>query len=100
MWPLIVAVIVFGLTQAISMLVAFRFGLSDNQTLPPSTAAKRTSTIGTLIAIAIAASPWLQEPLPALAIEFDAAHFLPFLAWFLAALFVVLLAELRRLEEF
>jgi Ni/Fe-hydrogenase subunit HybB-like protein len=100
MWAFIVAIIVFGLTQAISMLVAFRFGLSDNQTLPPSTAAKKTSTIGTLIAIVIAASPWLQERLPALALEFDAAHFLPFLALFLAALVAALLALLRQLENF
>jgi Na+-driven multidrug efflux pump len=100
MLTFIVAIIVLGLTQAISILVAFRYGKSDNQTLPPSTAARKTSIIGTLIGIAIAASPWLQEPLPALAPEIDAAHFLPFLALFLAALFVVLLAVLRHLEEF
>ena len=70
------------------------YGLSDNQTLPPSTAAQKTSTIGTLIAIAIAASHWLPEPLLALAPEFDAAHFL---ALFLAALFAALLALLRHL---
>ena len=93
----IVAIIAFGLTQVISILVAFRYGLSDNQTLPPSTAAQKTSTIGTLIAIAIAASHWLPEPLLALAPEFDAAHFLPFLALFLAALFAALLALLREL---
>jgi hypothetical protein len=41
------------------MLVLFRYGMSDNQTLPPSTAAETTSTVGTLIAFAIAASHWL-----------------------------------------
>ena len=100
MWAFIVAIIAFGLTQAISLLVAFRYGLSDNQTLPPSTAAQKTSTIGTLIAIAIAASHWLPEPLLALAPEFDAAHFLLFLALFLAALVAALLALLRQLENF
>lgn len=34
-----------------------------------------------------------------LAPEFDAAHFLPFLALFLAALFATLLALLRHLEK-
>ena len=97
MWAFIVAIIAFGLTQVISILVAFRYGRSDNQTLPPSTAAQKTSIIGTLIAIAIAASHWLPEPLLALAPEFDAAHFLPFLALFLAALFAALLALLREL---
>jgi Ni/Fe-hydrogenase subunit HybB-like protein len=57
----IVAIIVFGLTLVISILVVFRYGLSDNQTLPPSTAAKTTFTIGTLIALAIAASHWLPQ---------------------------------------
>lgn len=55
----IVAIIVFGLTLGISILVVFRFGLSDNQTLPPSRAAEITLTVGTLIACAIAASHWL-----------------------------------------
>ena len=61
MWAFIVAIIVFGLTQVISMLVLFRYGMSDNQTLPPSTAAETTSTVGTLISIAIAASHWLPH---------------------------------------
>jgi hypothetical protein len=99
MWAFIVAIIAFSLTQVISMLVAFRYGLSDNQSLPPSTAAQKTSTVGTLIAIAIAASHWLPEPLLASAPEFDAAHFLPFLALFLAALFAALLALLQYLEK-
>src|SRR5215813_7584596 len=60
MLAFIVAIIVFGLTQVISILVLFRYGMSDNQTLPPSRAAETTSTVGTLIAIAIAASHWLQ----------------------------------------
>ena len=60
----IVAIIVFGLTLGISILVVFRFGLSDNQSLPPSTAAKTTFTVGTLIALAIAASHWMLLPLP------------------------------------
>jgi hypothetical protein len=33
--------------------------MSDNQSLPPSTAFKTTFNVGTLIAIAIAASHWL-----------------------------------------
>jgi uncharacterized membrane protein YczE len=57
----IVAVIVFGLTVGISILVVFRYGMSDNQSLPPSTAAKTTFTVGTLIAFAIAASHWLPQ---------------------------------------
>jgi hypothetical protein len=61
MWAFIVAIIVFGLTQVISILVLFRYGMSDNQTLPPSTAAETTSTVGTLIAFAIAASHWLPQ---------------------------------------
>jgi hypothetical protein len=56
MWALIVAIIVFGLTNVISILVLFRYGMSDNQSLPPSTAAEKTFTVGTLIAFAIAAS--------------------------------------------
>ena len=61
MWTFIVAIIVFGLTRVISILVLFRYGMSDNQTLPPSTAAETTSTVGTLIAFAIAASHWLPQ---------------------------------------
>lgn len=97
MWAFIAAIIALGLTQVLSILVAFRYGLSDNQSLPPSTAAQKTATIGTLIAIAIAASHWLPERL--LAAELDAAHFLPFLALFLAALFAALLALLQYLEK-
>jgi Na+-driven multidrug efflux pump len=99
MWAFILAIIAFGLTQVTSILVAFRYGLSDNQTLPSSTAAQKTSTIGALIAIAIAASHWLPEPLLALAPEFDAAHFLPFLALFLAVLFAALFALFQYLEK-
>ncbi len=100
MLAFIVAIIVLSLTQVVSVLLAFRYGLTDNQTLPPSKAAKKTSTIGTLLAIAIAASPWLPEPLLALLPEFDAAFFLPFLALFLAALFAALMALLQQLEKF
>jgi hypothetical protein len=57
----LVAIIVFGLTLVISILVVFRYGMSDNQTLPPSTAAKTTFIVGTLIAFAIAASHWLPQ---------------------------------------
>jgi hypothetical protein len=57
----LVAIIVFGLTLVISILVVFRYGMSDNQTLPSSTAAKTTFTVGTLIAFAIAASHWLPQ---------------------------------------
>jgi uncharacterized membrane protein YczE len=60
----IVAIIVFGLTVGISILVLFRFGMSDNQSLPPSTAAENTLKVGTLIAFAIAASHWMLLPLP------------------------------------
>jgi hypothetical protein len=59
MWAFIVAIIVFGLTNVISILVLFRYGMGDNQSLPPSTAAETTFTVGTLIAFAIAASHWL-----------------------------------------
>ena len=59
MWAFIVAIIVFGLTNVISILVLFRYGMRDNQSLPPSRAAERTLTVGTLIALAIAASHWL-----------------------------------------
>jgi hypothetical protein len=59
----IVAFIVFGLTCGISILVLFRYGLSDNQSLPPSTAFQKTFIVGTSIAFVIAASHWLlQQP--------------------------------------
>ncbi len=59
----IVAFIVFGLTCGISILVLGRFGMSDNQSLPPSRAAEITFTVGTLIALVIAASHyWLLQP--------------------------------------
>jgi hypothetical protein len=61
MWAFIVAVIVFGLTNVISVLLLFRYGMSDNQSLAPSTAAKTTYRVGTLIAFAIAASHWLPQ---------------------------------------
>jgi Ni/Fe-hydrogenase subunit HybB-like protein len=61
MWAFIVAIIVFGLTLVISILVLFRYGMSDNQSLPPSIAAETTFTVGTLIAFAIAASHWLPQ---------------------------------------
>jgi hypothetical protein len=60
-WAFIVAIIVFGLTLVISILVLLRYGMSDNQTLPPSTAADNTLKVGTLIAFAIAASHWLPQ---------------------------------------
>ena len=63
MWVFIVAVVVFGLTQVISVLMLFRYGTSDNQSLPPSRAAETTATVGTLIALAIAASHWLLPQL-------------------------------------
>jgi hypothetical protein len=56
-----VAIIVFILTLVISILMVFRYGMSDNQTLPPSRAYQRTFTVGTLIALAIAALPWLLQ---------------------------------------
>jgi hypothetical protein len=62
MWAFIVAFIVFGLTLGIGFLVLFRYGTSDNQSLPPSTAAETTFTVGTLTAFAIAASHWLPQP--------------------------------------
>ena len=55
----IVAIIVFGLTLGISILVLGRFGMSNNQSLPPSRAAEITFTVGTMIACAVAASHWL-----------------------------------------
>jgi hypothetical protein len=64
MLAFIVAIIVFGLTVGISILVLFRFGMRDNQSLPPSTAAENTLKVGTLIAFAIAASHWMELPLP------------------------------------
>jgi hypothetical protein len=60
MLAFIVAIIVFGLTHVLSILMVFRYGMSDNQSLPPSTAFKTTYNVGTLIALAIAASHWLQ----------------------------------------
>jgi hypothetical protein len=60
MLAFIVAIIVFGLTHVLGILLVFRYGMSDNQSLPPSTAAKTTFTVGTLIAFAIATSHWLQ----------------------------------------
>jgi hypothetical protein len=63
MLALIVAIIVLGLAFVISTLVMFRYGLRDNQTLPPSTAADNTLNVGTLIAFAIAASPYLDRNL-------------------------------------
>jgi hypothetical protein len=57
----IVAIIVFGLTVGISILVLFRFGMSDNQSLPPSKAADTTFKLGMLIALVIAASHWLIQ---------------------------------------
>ena len=99
MWAFIVAIIVFGLTQVMSILVAFRYGVRDNQSLPPSRAAQKTSTFGALIAIAIAASPWLPERFLALVPRFDAADSLSFLALLLAALFVALFALFQYLEK-
>ena len=61
MWAFIVAIVVFGLTQVISILVLFRYVTSDNQSLPPSRAAETTLAVGTLIAFAIAASHWLPQ---------------------------------------
>jgi hypothetical protein len=63
MLAFIVAIIVFGLTHVLSILMVFRYGMSDNQSLPPSTAAKTTFAVGTLIAFAIAASHWLLPEL-------------------------------------
>jgi hypothetical protein len=57
----IAAIIVFGLTVGISILVLFRFGMSDNQSLPPSKAADTTFKLGMLIALVIAASHWLIQ---------------------------------------
>ena len=59
MWAFIVAIIVFGLTQVISVLLLFRYGMRDNQSLPPSKLAETTLIVGTLLAFAIAASYWL-----------------------------------------
>ncbi len=61
MLAFIVAATVFGLTNALTILVLFRYGMSDNQSLPPSTAFKTTFNVGTLIAFAIAASHWLPQ---------------------------------------
>jgi hypothetical protein len=63
MLAFIVAIIVFGLTHVLSILMVFRYGMSDNQSLPPSNAGKTTFAVGTLLAFAIAASHWLlPEP--------------------------------------
>jgi hypothetical protein len=59
MLAFVVAIIVFGLTNVLTVLVLFRYGMSDNQSLPPSTAFKTTFKVGTLIAFAIIASHWL-----------------------------------------
>jgi hypothetical protein len=61
MLAFIVAIIVLGLTSVISILVLFRYGMSDNQSLPPSTAAKTTFFVGVVIALAIAASHWVPQ---------------------------------------
>src|SRR5258708_29599379 len=59
----IVAIIVFGLALGISVLVLFRYGLSDNQTLPPNTTAQKTRKVGTLIALSSPPSDWvLNQP--------------------------------------
>jgi|SRR5580704_6172845 hypothetical protein len=97
MWAFIIAIIVFGLTHVIGTLVLFRYGTRDNQSLPPSRAAKTTFTVGALIAFAIAASHWLPEQRVALSPDFDAALFPPFLALLLAALLAALFAALRAL---
>ncbi len=57
----IVAIIVFALTQVISLLLMFRYGLRDNQSLPPSGAAEATLVLGTALAIAIATYQWLPD---------------------------------------
>ncbi|CCD97679.1 hypothetical protein [Bradyrhizobium sp. STM 3809] len=54
MWLFIAAIIVFVLTLVISGLLMLRYGLRDNQSLPPSRAAETTLMVGTLIAIALA----------------------------------------------
>ncbi|CAL76245.1 hypothetical protein BRADO2420 [Bradyrhizobium sp. ORS 278] len=54
MWAFTAAIVVFVLTQVISVLLMFRYGLRDNQSLPPSRAAETTLMVGTLIAIALA----------------------------------------------
>jgi hypothetical protein len=61
MWAFVIAIIVFVLTQVISVLLLFRYGTRDNQSLPPSKAAETTFALGTLLAFAIAASHWLPE---------------------------------------
>lgn len=61
MLAFVVAIIVFALTNVLSILLIFRYGLNDNATLAPSTIAKTTFTAGTLIAIAIAASHWVPQ---------------------------------------
>ena len=59
MLALVVAIIVFALTNVLSVLLIFRYGMKDNATLAPSNVAKTTFTVGTLIACAVAASHWL-----------------------------------------
>ena len=61
MLAFVVAIIVFALTNIISVLLVFRYGMSDNQTLAPSTVGETTFTVGTLISIAIAGSHWLPN---------------------------------------
>jgi hypothetical protein len=99
MLAFLVAIIVLGLTQVISVLLAFRYGMSNNQTLPPSKAAQKTSSIGAIVAVVIAASPWLPEWLLAWMPAFDAVLFLSLLGLFLAVLFAALMALLQQLEK-
>jgi hypothetical protein len=61
MLAFIVAIIVFALTNVICVLLVFRYGMSDNQSLAPSTVAKTTFTVGTLLSFAIAASHWVPQ---------------------------------------
>jgi hypothetical protein len=61
MLAFVVAIIVFTLTNVLSVLLIFRYGMKDNATLAPSNVAKTTFTVGTLIAIAIAASHWVPQ---------------------------------------
>jgi hypothetical protein len=61
MLAFVVAIIVFALTNIISVLLVFRYGMSDNQTLAPSKVGTTTFTVGTLIALAIAASHWVPQ---------------------------------------
>jgi hypothetical protein len=61
MLAFVVAIIVFALSNVLSVLLIFRYGLKDNATLAPSNIAKTTFTVGTLLAIAIAASHWVPQ---------------------------------------